>query len=41
MNTSHAKHREAWTADRFSADLLKAMLVPSGKRVDLTKGYRK
>ena len=40
MNTT-AKHRTTWTADRFRDDLLKSMLVPSGKRVDLTKGYRK
>lgn len=38
---STAKHRKSWTADRFSEDLLKAMLVPSGKRVNLTKGYRR
>ena len=39
--TTTAKHRKPWTADRFSEDLILAMLVPSGKRVDLTKGYRK
>ena len=39
--TTNAKHRKPWTADRFSEDLIRAMLVPSGKRVDLTKGYRK
>jgi hypothetical protein len=38
---STGKHRTTWTADRFRDDLLKSMLVPSGKRVDLTKGYRK
>jgi len=38
---STAKHRATWTADRFSEDLIRAMLVPSGKRVDLTKGVRK
>lgn len=40
MNTT-AKHRATWTADRFRDDLLKSVLVPSGKRVDLTKGCRK
>jgi len=40
MNTT-AKHRATWTAERFSEDLIRAMLVPSGKRVDLTKGFRK
>jgi hypothetical protein len=38
---STGKHRTTWTADRFRADLLKSMLIASGKRVDLTKGYRK
>jgi len=38
---SNAKHTTTWTAERFRDDLLKSMLVPSGKRVDLTKGYRK
>ncbi len=36
-----AKHRKSWTADRFSEDLLRAMLIPSGKRVDLAKGFRR
>jgi len=36
-----AKHRKPWTADRFSEDLIRSMLVPSGKRVDLAKGFRK
>jgi len=39
--TTKAKHRATWTAERFSEDLIRSMLVPSGKRVDLTKGYRK
>jgi hypothetical protein len=39
--TTTAKHRSTWTAERFSEDLLKSVLVPSGKRVDLTKGVRK
>jgi len=39
--TTKAKHRATWTADKLSKDLLRSMLVPSGKRVDLTKGYRK
>lgn len=38
---STGKHRTTWTADRFREDLLRAALVASGKRVDLTKGYRK
>ena len=40
MNTT-GKHRETWNTKRLADDLLKSMLVPSGKRVDLTKGYRK
>jgi len=39
--TTTAKHRATWTADRFSEDLIRAMLVATGKRVDLTKGFRK
>lgn len=38
---SNAKHTTTWTAERFRDDLLRAALVASGKRVDLTKGYRK
>ena len=38
---STAKHRTTWTAERFREDLIKAAHVATGKRVDLTKGYRK
>jgi hypothetical protein len=38
---STGKHRTTWTKERFSEDLLKAVHVATGKRVDLTKGYRK
>ena len=40
MNTT-GKHRGAWSMGRFRNDFLGAMLVATGKRVDLTKGYRK
>jgi len=39
--TITAKHRATWTAERFSEDLIKAVHVATGKRVDLTKGCRK
>lgn len=39
--TITAKHRTTWTAERFSEYLLKAVHVATGKRVDLTKGWRK
>lgn len=38
---STAKHRTTWTADRFRTDFLRGAAVATGKRVDLTKGYRK
>ena len=39
--TTTAKHRATWTADRFRDDLLKSVHVATGRRVDLTKGFRK
>ena len=39
--TTTAKHRATWTADRFREDILALTAVATGKRVDLTKGYRK
>ena len=39
--TTHAKHRTTWTAERFATDILALPAVATGKRVDLTKEYRK